>query len=137
MEADENERPNGLALSPDGSRLYVSNTRPDPYIVVYTLNTDGSLGSGGRFADIPYGPDGLDGGVPDGMKVDEAGRVFCTGAGGAWVFDPDGTKLGVIEAPELPANLAFGGEDRRTLFLTARTSVYSIRVQTPGMPIVY
>jgi gluconolactonase len=135
--ATENAVPNGLALSPDGSRLYVSNTRPDPYLVVYEVKPDGSLGPGERFADIPYGPNGPVDGVPDGVKVDEAGRVFCTGAGGAWVFDPDGSTVGVIEPPELPANLAFGGEDRKTLFFTSRTSVYSVRVQTPGMPVVY
>ncbi len=135
--ATENAVPNGLALSPDGSRLYVSNTRPDPYLVVYEVKPDGSLGPGERFADIPYGPNGPVDGVPDGVKVDEAGRVFCTGAGGAWVFDPDGSTVGVIEPPELPANLAFGSEDRKTLFFTSRTSVYSVRVQTPGMPVVY
>lgn len=137
MEADDNEVPNGLAMSPDGSKLYVSNTRSDPYLNVYEVKADGSLGPGERFADIPYGPNGTVDGVPDGVKVDEAGRVFCTGAGGGWVFDPDGSKIGVIEAPELPANLGFIGEDRKTLVFTSRTSVYSIRVQTPGMPVVY
>jgi len=137
LEADENEVPNGLALSPDGSKLYVSNTRPDPYLNVYEVKSDGSLGKGERFTDIPYGSNGPVDGVPDGVKVDEAGNVFCTGAGGGWVFSSDGTKIGVIEAPELPANLGFIGDDRKTLVFTSRTSVYSIRVQTPGMPVVY
>jgi gluconolactonase len=73
-------------------------------------------------------------GVPDGMKVDVEGRVYCTGPGGTWVFAPDGTKLGVIQTPEVPANIAFGGPDLRTLFLTARTSVYTLRVKVPGQP---
>jgi gluconolactonase len=137
MEADDNETPNGLALSPDGSKLYVSNTRSEPYMNVYKVKSDGSLGKGERFADIPYGPNGTVDGVPDGVKVDEAGNVFCTGAGGGWVFSSDGTNIGVIEAPELPANLGFIGDDRKTLVFTSRTSVYSIRVQTPGMPVVY
>jgi gluconolactonase len=73
-------------------------------------------------------------GVPDGMKVDVEGNVYCTGAGGTWVFSPGGERLGIIRTPEVPANLAFGGPDRRTLFFTARTSVYSLRVKIPGQP---
>jgi gluconolactonase len=73
-------------------------------------------------------------GVPDGMKVDVEGRVFCTGPGGTWVFAPDGARLGIIRTPEVPANLAFGGSDLRTLFFTARTSVYTLRTKVPGQP---
>jgi gluconolactonase len=83
------------------------------------------------FADMSA--DGTNG-VPDGMKVDAAGRVFCTGTDGVWVFAPDGTKIGTIEMPEVCANVAFGGPDLRTLFLTASTSVYTLRVKTPGLP---
>jgi gluconolactonase len=68
------------------------------------------------------------------MKVDVDGRVYCTGPGGTWVFAPDGARLGIIRTPEVPANLAFGGADLRTLFLTARTSVYTLRVKVPGQP---
>ncbi len=73
-------------------------------------------------------------GVPDGMKVDQAGRVFCTGTGGTWVYAPGGQLIGIIETPEVCANIAFGGPDLRTLLFTASTSVYTLRVKTPGMP---
>ena len=127
----ECELPNGLAFSPDERVLYVANTRSAQYIHRLELNPDGTLRRRSIFADMSS--DETDG-VPDGMKVDAEGRVFCTGAGGTWVFNADGTKLGVIRTPEIPANLAFGGPDLRTLFLTARTSVYSLRVKVPGLP---
>ena len=72
--------------------------------------------------------------MPDGMKVDAAGRVFCTGPGGTWVFTPNGELIGVIRLPELAANLAFGGPDLKTGFFTARTSVFGLRAKTPGLP---
>jgi gluconolactonase len=62
-----------------------------------------------------------------------AGRVYCTGPGGTWGFVPDGTHLGIIRTPEIPTNLAFGRADMRTLFFTARTSVYTLRTTTPGV----
>ena len=62
------------------------------------------------------------------------GNVYCTGPGGTWVYAPDGTHIGTIKTPEVPANLAFGGPDMKTLFFTAHTSVYSMRVKVPGLP---
>src|SRR6266851_5659529 len=70
----------------------------------------------------------------DGMKVDVEGRVFCTGPGGTWVVAPDGSQIGIIKTPEVPANLCFGGPDMKTLFFTGRTSIYSLRVKVPGLP---
>jgi sugar lactone lactonase YvrE len=64
--------------------------------------------------------------------VDGAGRVWCTGPGGVWVFAADGTYLGRVRPPEIPANLAWGDEDWRTLYLTAQTGLYRLRVRTPG-----
>ena len=125
------EYPNGLAFSPDERFLYVANTRWAQYIHVLELDAGGKMIRRRIFADMSS--DETEG-VPDGMKVDVDGRVFCTGPGGTWVFAPDGTRLGVIRTPEVPANLAFGGPDLRTLFLTARTSIYSLRVKTPGQP---
>ena len=67
------------------------------------------------------------------MKVDTSGRVFCTGSGGIWVFEPDGTRVGVIRGPEVPRNIAFGGPDSRTVYTTPGTSIFSFRVTTPGI----
>ena len=125
------EYPNGLAFSPDERVLYVANTRWTAYIHAIELDGGGNLVRRRIFADMSS--DETDG-VPDGMKVDVEGRVYCTGPGGTWVFAPDGARLGIIRTPEVPANLAFGGPDLRTLLFTARTSVYTLRVKTPGQP---
>jgi gluconolactonase len=125
------EYPNGLAFSPDERTLYVANTRWTAYIHAFELDAGGGVLRRRIFADMSS--DETEG-VPDGMKVDVEGRVYCTGPGGTWVFAPDGRRLGIIRTPEVPANLAFGGPDLRTLFLTARTSVYTLRVRTPGQP---
>ena len=128
------EYPNGLAFSPDERLLYVANTRWAQYIHVLELDAGGAMARRRIFADMSS--DETDG-VPDGMKVDVEGRVYCTGPGGTWVFAPDGTRLGIIRTPEVPANLAFGGPDLNTLFFTARTSVYTLRVKVPGQPQPY
>jgi gluconolactonase len=127
----EFEYPNGLAFSPDERILYVANTRFAQYIHAIELDAAGNMVRRRIFADMSS--DETDG-VPDGMKVDVTGRVYCTGPGGTWVFAPDGSRLGIIRTPEVPANLAFGGPDLRTLFFTARTSVYTLRARTPGQP---
>ena len=102
------------------------------HIRAYHVQPDGSVINGWIFADMSSDePDG----VPDGMKVDVAGRVYCTGPGGCWVFDPAGNHLGIIRLPEIPANCAWGGPDNRTMFFTARTSVYSMRMKTRGAPV--
>ena len=128
--ATDIEYPNGLAFSPDEGILYVTNTRDRMYIAAYDVQPDGSVTGKREFADLSSDePDG----VPDGMKVDSAGRVYCTGPGGCWVFDAAGQRLGIIRLPEIPANCAWGGPDNRTMFFTARTSVYTLRMTTPGI----
>ena len=141
----ECEYPNGLAFSPDEKTMYVAISRLDEgciaekergevcrhqYIRAFDVQPDGSLANNRIFADMSSAEDG----VPDGMKVDVDGRIFCTGAGGCWIFDPQGNHLGTIKLPEVPANLAFGGPDRRDLFFTARTSLYLLRTHQPGLP---
>ena len=126
----DTEYPNGLAFSPDERILYVTNTRERMYIAAYDVQPDGSVSNGRVFADMSSDePDG----VPDGMKVDSEGNVYSTGPGGCWVFDPEGNHLGTIRLPEIPANCAWGGEDNRTMFFTARTSVYTLRMKIPGI----
>jgi gluconolactonase len=122
--------PNGLAFSPDESVLYVANTRPGQYIMAYDVQPDGTVSNGRRFAEMPSAD--ATNGVPDGMKVDQEGRVYCTGPDGCWVFEPSGTLIGIIHLPEYPANCAWGGPDHQTMFFTANTSIYSLRMKTPG-----
>jgi len=125
----EMEFPNGLAFSPDEGVLYVSNSQEAMHVAAFDVRADGSMANGRVFADMSK--DESDG-VPDGMKVGVEGRVYCTGPGGCWVFDSTGKRLGLIRLPEIPANCAWGGPENRTMFFTARTSVYSMRMRTPG-----
>ena len=125
------EYPNGLAFSPDERTLYVANTRSSKYIHALDLDGAGSMTARRIFADMN---EGTEPGIPDGMKVDSKGRVYCTGPGGVWVFEPSGKRVGIIRFPEQAVNFAFGGPDLKTLFCCAYTSVYALRVRTPGQP---
>jgi gluconolactonase len=125
----EFEYPNGLAFSPDERTLYVANTRHAQYIHAIELDAAGNMVRRRIFADMSSQ---VTDGVPDGMKVDVLGRVYCTGPGGTWVFAPDGSRIGIIRTPEIPANLCFGGPDLKTIFFTARSSVYALRARTAG-----
>jgi gluconolactonase len=124
--ADDFTLPNGLAFSPDESVLYIDDSARK-HIRAFAVRPDGTLTNGRVLLDMAS----EDLGVPDGLKVDRAGNVFCTGPGGVWVCRADGTLLGRIVLPELPANLAWG-EDGSVLFLTARTSVYRLQTKTHG-----
>jgi gluconolactonase len=128
--AEDFARPNGLAFSPDERKLYIDDSERR-HIRVFDVQLDGFLSGGVVFHDMNVNIPG----APDGMKVDAEGRVFCTGARGVWVFDPDGNHLGTIVTPEKPSNCSWGGSDWRTLYITACRSVYAIRVRTPGIPL--
>jgi sugar lactone lactonase YvrE len=118
--------PNGLAFSPDESVLYIDDSARK-HIRAFDVKPDGAL-TGSRVV-LDMASD--DPGVPDGLKVDVHGNVFCTGPGGVWVCRSEGTLLGRIILPELPANLAWG-EDGSVLYLTARTSIYRLQTKTRG-----
>ena len=127
---DDFDRPNGLAFSPDERTLYVDDTARR-HIRAFDVSADGDLTNGRVWASLEHPEEG----GPDGMKVDVEGNVYCTAAGGIWVFAPSATLLGRILTPERPANCAWGEADRRTLFITARPSVYRLRVAVPGIPL--
>jgi len=123
---DDFALPNGLAVSPDESGLYIDDSARK-HIRAFDVRADGTLTGSRVLLDMASD----DPGVPDGLKVDVRGNVFCTGPGGTWVCRADGTLLGRIISPELPANLAWG-EDGSVLYLTARTSVYRLPTKTRG-----
>lgn len=122
--------PNGVAFSPDERYLYVTNWDPAKKVVMrYQARPDGTLAGGEVFFDM--------GGAPgeealDGVKVDREGNLFVSGPGGVWILSPEGKHLGTLRGPELPANFAWGDADGRTLYLTARTGLYRIRLSIPG-----
>jgi gluconolactonase len=118
------EAPNGLALSPDESHLYVSNYA-DGLVWVMDVAADGTLSEARTFVNTGDGPDG--------MAVDDAGNLFVATGSGIEVFAHDGTRWGVIPVPRIPANCAFGGEDGRTLFITAREGLYRVTLANPGL----
>ncbi|HEY3413670.1 MAG TPA: SMP-30/gluconolactonase/LRE family protein [Armatimonadota bacterium] len=122
-------QPNGLAFSPDEKRLYVDDSERNN-IRVFDVRADGTLSNDRVFATPrERGKEG----ATDGMKVDTKGNVYCTGPGAVWVYAPSGTLLGKIATPEVPANCAFGDKDRKTLYITARHSVYRVRLRIRGM----
>jgi gluconolactonase len=121
-------QPNGLAFSPDGKRFYVDDSE-QRNIRVYDFSSGGKLSNGRIFGEEPGGKGE---GVPDGMKVDRDGNLFVTGPKGIWVWDKQGHHIGTIAIPEQPANLTWGDKDYRTLYITATTSVYELRVKARG-----
>ncbi len=126
-------RPNGLALSPDESVLYINDTRRR-HIRAFDLEPNGMplLASDRVFCDL----NGERPGNPDGMKVDSLGNVYCGGSGGIWVIDSSGKHLGTIDhgAPGT-TNVAFGGDDWKTLFYTTRNTLGRVQVNIAGLPV--
>lgn len=119
---DDLVRPNGIALSPDGKLLYVVDNGAHS-LHCYPITEPGKIGPGARIAYVTH---------PDGMTVDVKGRLYVTGEGGVWVLDANAKWIGLIETPELPANCTFGGPGYKTLYITARTSLYAIETHTRG-----
>jgi gluconolactonase len=125
--------PNGLAFSPDESILYINDSRRG-HIRAFELNPNGTLAkhTDHVFVDLR----GSEPGVPDGMKVDSQGNVYCGGAGGLWIMDPQGNKLGrIVHGEPATTNLAFGGDDWKTLYFTSRNRLGSVQVNIPGLPV--
>ena len=122
--------PNGIAFSPDERHLYVSNWDTKRKVIMrYDVQRDGGLRNGRVFFDM--------GGAPgeealDGLKVDQRGNVYASGPGGVWIISPAGKHLGTLRAPQVPANMAWGDSDSRTLYLTARAGLYRVRLGVPG-----
>ena len=125
--------PNGLAFSPDESVLYINDSRRG-YIRAFDLLPNGTLAkqTDRVFVDLR----GDEPGVPDGMKVDTAGNVYCGGAGGLWIIDPGGKKLGrIVHGASATTNLAFGGDDWKTLYFTSRNHLGAGNVKIAGLPV--
>jgi gluconolactonase len=125
--------PNGLAFSPDESVLYINDTRRR-HIRAFDLMPNGTLArqTDRVFADLS----GDEPGFPDGMKVDMEGNVYCGGAGGIWIMDPRGKKLGrIVHGAPATTSVAFGGDDWKTLYFTSRSHLGSVPVKVPGIPV--
>jgi gluconolactonase len=127
-------RPNGIAFSPDEKYLYVNNSEPKKIWMRYRVQSDGSLTEPKLLYDASADPRV---GGPDGMKVDEQGNIYSAGPGGVWIFSPDGKPLGTIAMPERVGNVAWGGPDRKTLYICASTSLYRVHLKIAGEPIAH
>lgn len=128
---DELTGPNGIAFSPDERYLYVGNWDLDRKVVMrYEVDASGATSQGTVFYDMTGAP-GDD--AIDGIKVDALGNLYVCGPGGIWVLSPEGERLGLLHLPEDPHNLAWGDEDGRTLYVTALTGIYRMRLQIPGV----
>jgi gluconolactonase len=121
-------RPNGLAFSPDESRLYVDDSQRR-HLRVFTVQPDGTLADGRVLCDM----NGKGYGAPDGMKVDVEGHIYCAGPGGIWVLSDAGQRLGTLVTPARPTNCAWGDADWQSLYITTWTSVYRVRLNIPGI----
>jgi len=124
---DDFGQPNGLCFSLDEKRLFVNDTER-MHIRAFERRADGSLADLGVWAETTGEGDG----APDGMKIDSEGNLYCCAQGGLHVFAPSGKCLGVIRTPEVAANFTWGDDDLRSIFITASTSLYRIRVKVPG-----
>lgn len=128
---DDFGRPNGLAFSPDESVLYIGDSERK-HIRAFDVTASGELSNGRMYIDMSQSQER---GTADGMKVDSRGNLWSTGPGAIWVIAPSGKLLGKIVLPEVAANCAWGDPDWQTLYMTAQTGLYSVRVKVPGIPV--
>jgi gluconolactonase len=126
-------RPNGIAFSPDEKYLYVDNSEPKKIWMRYRVLPDGKLTDAKLLYDATSDARP---GAPDGMKVDVQGNIYSTGPGGVWIFSPEGKPLGTIVMPEKSSNVAWAGDDHKTLYITASTSIYRVHLNIAGAPLV-
>jgi gluconolactonase len=123
--------PNGIALSPDEKYLYVGNWDPaNKTVMRYEVNPDATLSNGKVFFDMTSAP-GED--AIDGIKLDQQGNLYVSGPGGLWIISSAGKHLGTIVAPKHPHNLAWGGDDGKTLYMTAQGALYRMPLNVPGI----
>jgi gluconolactonase len=130
---DDFALPNGLAFSPDEAVLYINDTRCG-HIRAFDMMPNGMLAKASDrvFVDLR----GSEPGVPDGMKVDVEGNVYCGGAGGIWIMDKTGKKLGrIVHGASATTNIAFGGDDWKTLYFTSRNHLGLVKVKVPGVSV--
>jgi gluconolactonase len=128
---DDFDRPNGLVFSPDEKVIYIADSSNRRHVRAFDVESNGNLTHSRVFAEICS----VLPGNPDGMKVDVEGNLYVAAAGGVWVFSAKGEHLGIIDTPETPANLAWGDKDWRSLFITARTSLYRVKIKTKGVQV--
>ncbi|HQX48797.1 MAG TPA: SMP-30/gluconolactonase/LRE family protein [Planctomycetaceae bacterium] len=127
---DDRKAPNGVILSPDESTLYVIPSM-EKQMWAYPVEAPGKIGAGKVLCELQQRP-GQDNGGGDGLTIDTKGNLYITSALGIQVVSPDGKIVGIIEIPEQPANVTFGGTDHRTLFVTARKSLYAVPMESIG-----
>jgi gluconolactonase len=127
---DDFEIPNGLCFSRDESQLFINDTKLR-HIRRFQVEDDGTISGGEVWAELGGGDGDR---PPDGMKIDSGGTLFCVGPGGIHLFDEEGQRLGVVNIEENVANFAWGDDDLMSLYVTAATSLYRLRVKVTGLP---
>jgi gluconolactonase len=127
-------RPNGLAFSPDEKTMYIANSDEKKKVwMAYDVGADGVPRKGRVFFDVTAETVA---GLPDGMKLDEKGNIYAAGPGGVWIMEADGKHLGTLKMPETPANCNWG-DDGKTLYITATTGLYRIKLGVAGEKVLY